>query len=161
MSFFDSIMVRQNLCKRNCMKKIVLLILAVQSCFIWVNAQDENFYYENAIYNENIKSVQLYREGFVLSNPILELYEEGALLLSFDDLSGELKDYNYTIVHCDANWNESYIMQDEYLEGFADNPIDDYASSFNTTFKYLNYQLLIPNEDVKIKMSGNYILFGL
>ena len=140
------------------MKKILAIVFLLLYCLGWASAQDENYFYENAIYNENIKSVQLYREGFELSNPILDLYDEGALLLSFDDLSGELKDYNYTIVHCDANWNESYIMQDEYLEGFPDNPIDDYANSFNTTFKYINYQLLIPNEDVKIKMSGNYAL---
>ena len=120
--------------------------------------QQNNYYYENAIFREEIKSVQFQREGFDLSNPILELNGGSALLLSFDDLSGELRNYNYTIVHCDASWNESYIMQDEYLEGFPDNSIDDYANSFNTSFRYINYQIHIPNEDVTIKLSGNYIL---
>ncbi len=140
------------------MKTYYLITISFIICWVAAYGQDDNFYYENAIFKEEIKSVQLYREGFELSNPILELNEDASLVLSFDDLSGELKDYNYTIIHCDAGWNESFIMQDEYLEGFPDNPITDYANSFNTTFKYINYQLLIPNENVQLKVSGNYVL---
>ena len=70
------------------MKKILAIVFLLMYCLGWASAQDENFYYENAIYNENIKSVQLYREGFELSNPILDLYDEGILLLSFDDFVG-------------------------------------------------------------------------
>ena len=50
------------------------------------------------------------------------------------------------------------LMQSDYLDGFAENPITDYEQSFNTTFNYVNYQLVIPNKDVQIKKSGNYAL---
>ncbi len=126
--------------------------------FLSGNSQDREFYYENAVYKEEIKTARLFREGYELSNPILNLGEEGKLVLQFDDLSGEIKDYYYTIIHCDAQWNESFIFQNDYLEGFAENPVDDYALSINTTYSYVNYQLVIPNEDVQIKLSGNYIL---
>ncbi len=132
---------------------LIFLLLAVTSV-----AQDKNLYYETAVYSEKIKSVQMYRDGFVLSNPVLELGEEAQLILKFDDLSGEVKDYYYTIIHCDAGWNESFISQPDYIEGFTENPLDDYAYSFNTTLKYVNYQLKIPNDDVQLKVSGNYVL---
>ena len=121
-------------------------------------AQDDNFYHENAVYRENIKTVLMHRKGFDLTNQVLELNQEAPLIFKFDDFSDEVKNYYYTVIHCDADWNESYLDQTEYLDGFADNPLDDYALSFNTTFHYVNYQLLLPNENIRFKVSGNYVL---
>lgn len=100
----------------------------------------------------------MFREGYELSNPVLELNENARLVLKFDDLSGEIKNYWYTILHCDADWNESFLNQNEYLEGFPENRLDDYAKSFNTTFNFVNYFLALPNNRVGFKVSGNYIL---
>jgi hypothetical protein len=139
------------------MKKYILIVLFA---FVIYNGftQPNKYYYENSVYKDEIKTVLLYREGFELSNPILELGGDAVLLLKFDDHSGEVKDYYYTVIHCDANWNESFILQNEYLEGFPDNPVDDYAMSFNTTFAFVNYQIAIPNENIGIKLSGNYVV---
>ncbi|PIF06717.1 MAG: DUF5103 domain-containing protein [Draconibacterium sp.] len=100
----------------------------------------------------------MYRDGFELSNPVLELGSDTYLIFSFDDFSADLKNYYYTVVHCDANWNESFLMQPDYLDGFTENPLNDYKLSFNTTFDYANYQLALPNEDIQFKISGNYVL---
>ena len=120
------------------MKKFFLLVNFSFLLVFFIAAQDENFYYENANYNEDIKTVLMFREGFELSNPVLELGEEISLVFKFDDLSGEIKDYYYTIIHCDANWNESFLLQADYLEGFPDNPLDDFEMSFNTTFSFVH-----------------------
>lgn len=141
------------------MKQILpLFVILLAGMFNLLNGQEESFYYENAVYDENIKTVLMYREGFELSNPVREIGEETPLIFMFDDLSGKVKDYYYTIIHCDADWNESFILQNDYLEGFAENPLDDYARSFNTTFNYINYRLAIPNENIDLKISGNFVL---
>lgn len=118
----------------------------------------DNFYYQNAVYKEGIKTVQLFREGNQLSNPVMELGSETVLVLKFDELAEGVNEYSYTVIHCDANWNESFIQQIDYLAGFTDNPVTDYAMSFNTTVKFVNYQVRIPNEDCTPRYSGNYAL---
>ncbi len=140
------------------MKKYFLVAVFYLFVLGAVSAQERNFYYENAIYNDNIKTVLMFREGFELSNPVIEIGENVNLVLKFDDLSGEVRNYYYTIVHCDADWNESYLSQSDYLDGFTDNPVDDYQRSFNTTFNYINYHIYLPNDNVQFKLSGNYAL---
>lgn len=122
------------------------------------NAQKNKFYYENAVFSEHIKTVQMYVAGFELSQPILTINQDAHLLFKFDDLSEGPKDYYYTVIHCDADWNESYIQQAEYISGFPVNPVTDYKLSFNTTFNYTNYQVLLPNDNMKFNYSGNYVL---
>ena len=140
------------------MKKLILPVVVSLITNIYSSAQTDKYYYENAVYNENIKTVMMYRNGFELSNPVIQLGEDVQLIFKFDDLSGEVKNYSYTVIHCDANWNESYLSQAEYIEGYTENPLNDYKLSFNTTSSYVNYKLLLPNENVRFNISGNYVL---
>lgn len=142
------------------MKYPIFLLLTFLNIFFSghteASKKADNYYYQNSVFKEEIKSVQLYRDGNEQSNPVFELGSDVQLILSFDELSEDAKDYSYTLIHCDADWNESYIRQTEYLKGFPDNPINDYALSFNTTVKFVNYQLRIPSEECTPLYSGNY-----
>lgn len=138
--------------------RYLLMIVVVLIARHTVMAQNNEYYYENAVYDENIKTVMMYRDGFELSNPVIQLDEDAQLIFKFDDLSAEPRDYYYTLIHCDANWNESFLSQTDYIDGYPENPLNSYKLSFNTTFNYTNYSLTIPNENVRFTISGNYVL---
>jgi Type 9 secretion system plug protein 1st domain len=116
------------------------------------------FIYKDSIFKENIKTVQLYREGWKLTYPIVELNESLSLILSFDDLSSEVKNYHYKIYHCNSKWEASEISEFDFLDGYTQNQISDYSFSFNTYVDYIHYTLKLPNDDFKFKISGNYII---
>ncbi|NEW82604.1 MAG: DUF5103 domain-containing protein [Mariniphaga sp.] len=113
---------------------------------------------KNGIFRENIRSVQFVREGWDFSQPVLDLGADQRLLLKFDEFTEGVTNFVYTITHCDAEWYPSRLVQSEYMEGFIENPVTDYAASVNTTTKYTNYLLSLPNENVRFLISGNYIL---
>ncbi|MBA3704555.1 MAG: DUF5103 domain-containing protein [Bacteroidetes bacterium] len=119
---------------------------------------DNTIRYEDFVYKKYIKTVQLHDETFELSQPILNLESEEHLKLSFDDLEADLKNYTYTLIHCNANWEPSGLLPAEYIDGFADNNITDYRYSFNTLQKFTHYNVVFPNNSTRITKSGNYIL---
>lgn len=105
-----------------------------------------------------IKTVQFHRENWPLSHPIIRLNAGQSLNLSFDEPGSGTKNYHYTVMLCDINWNEADLMVTEYIRGIPVNPLNDYAFSFNTTFDYVRYQLTLPNENLQLTRSGNYVL---
>ena len=124
----------------------------------WTPVQIDSLLQTNHIFKNSIHTVQLHKAGWELSYPVMELGSDDRLVLSFDELSGDVGDYYYTFFHCDATWNRSEIMETDYLDGFSDNQVTKYAYSFNTTVPYIHYELSFPNEDLNFRISGNYIL---
>ena len=114
--------------------------------------------YENYIYNENIKTILLHRDGAELTPPVIRLNSNEKLKLRFDDLDARPKEYYYTVIHCNADWKPSDLEQYEYIENFTEGEIYDYLESFNTVEDYFNYTVTFPNTDISITKSGNYVL---
>ena len=112
----------------------------------------------NEILVPDVKTIQVIANGDWMVPPIVSLNPEDYLEISFDELTHQYHRYIYKITHCNADWSPSGLSEIEYLNGFNNNTIDDYKNSFNTTMQYTHYKLFLPNDDVQITASGNYIL---
>ncbi len=136
------------------MKKVVSVVLFL----FLINAAfcQEAFY--DKVYDSNIKTVLMYSDNDALSLPIWDLGSSKKLTLSFDDLSTDARDFSYTIVHCNSEWIPTDLDQSEYIDGYFDDQIQDYQSSFNTTINYTHYTLQLPNDYMRPMISGNYIV---
>jgi hypothetical protein len=113
--------------------------------------------YKNETFNRQIKTVLCHNTIDELSLPIINLNSAEQLLISFDDLDTDIKDYYFTIIHCKSDWTASDLMQSEYIDGFTDEPITNYEFSFNTLQKYSHYSFNFPTEELKPLLSGNYV----
>lgn len=103
-----------------------------------------------------IKTVILKPNAINTYAPILKLGQR--FTLSFDDLNADERDYYYKIEHCDTDWNSSNLMESEFIDGYAEERIQNYENSFNTLLYYTHYTVTFPNENTRIKISGNYII---
>ena len=94
-----------------------------------------------------------------LSAPVMQLNSGDILNISFDELSHDAHRLIYKIEHCEIDGSVSEdIFESDYLEGFNGMTIDNYEKSRGTTVLYTHYRLQIPNEQCRLKMSGNYRL---
>ncbi|HQV77482.1 MAG TPA: DUF5103 domain-containing protein [Chitinophagales bacterium] len=114
--------------------------------------------YMDAVYNEKIKTVQLFPQGADMAMPILNINNNEILELHFDDLSNSPKSYYYTILQCQSNWTPTMMNQMEYIDGFMEANISDYDYSNGTKIPYVHYKLEFPNQDMSVNRSGNYAL---
>ena len=135
----------------------IVLFFSLSSIVFGIPPQN-NLILTETVYKESIHSIQLNRDGWKLSYPIIDLNSELAIALSFDDIADNIANYYYKIIHCNFDWTPSNINEGDYIDGFLPLQIMDYAFSFNTYFSYVHYTLKLPNDDFKFLISGNYTL---
>ena len=137
---------------------VLVILITIISGFGLTNAQENHTILRNFTYKDGIKTILFHKEGWELSDPIIELKRATKLRFSFDELGNQPQTYSYTIIHCNSAWESSQLQEFEYIEGYRDAQIKDYYYSFNTTYDYVHYVLTFPNDEMSPKLSGNYIL---
>lgn len=135
------------------MRRIGSFTLAVaMSCIAAVTMHAQ----KSVILSDRIHTLQVMKNGDWQSLPVITLGTDDRIQIAFDEFSHDYNRLTYSVKHFDADWKESGLIESEYMDGFNDLPIRDCANSINTTFLYTNYFLELPNDDVRLLVSGNY-----
>lgn len=130
--------------------KRYLCVIGYLSLLTFVYAQ------QTEVFSSDIYTVRVIANDNAFLPAVVNIQENKFVNISFDKLSHEYNQYQYTISHHNADWSPSGLLEMDFMDGFNNNPIDDYATSLNTTVPYTHYSLNIPNELVQLKVSGNY-----
>lgn len=109
-------------------------------------------------FDPNFKTLQVRQNGDPLGFPMYVMGTDGYLVFSFDELAEDRNYLRYRVIHCNSDWQPSVLVDSEYLDGFNEAEVEDYEFSRTTTVHYVHYSVSIPNKDIRITHSGNYLL---
>lgn len=111
-----------------------------------------------AIFDSNFRSLRACTESNYYAPPVVELDGDDRVRIEFDEISPEMRYMRYSLLHCDANWQPSQLVESDYVDGFNEADIEEYDFSSGTFANYVHYGISLPNEDMPILLSGNYLL---
>ncbi len=139
-------------------------LACILNVFLFLSFQsraDDSPVMQEAINDPNIHTVQFSRAGTAQSNtyPIIQLGTRDGVSLSWDVLgTGSTINYQYTIVHCDYDWHKSQMLQSDYLRGLYSDVVTTAGFSSATYVKYQHYMVNLPSDNIRPKISGNYVM---
>jgi len=110
------------------------------------------------IFDNNVRSLKVCLTNNMYVPSILMMGSDDRLIVNFDYLDYDVHYLRYSVTHCNADWQPSQLVESEYVSGFNYADIDDYAPSEATYVHYYNYQFTLPNPDMELLVSGNYLL---
>lgn len=110
------------------------------------------------IFNPRFRTLKTEVEGNFMYPPVIRMGTNDRIVIKFDEIGEDNSYLEYRLVHCNADWQPSRLVESEYVDGFNSQRIEDYAFSSATFVHYVNYLITVPNEDMRILHSGNYLL---
>lgn len=138
------------------MVKRFLILLYVLGCVLfYIDAQTDT---STRIFDRRFKTLKTEVEDNFMSPPVIRMGTNDRITIKFDEIGEDNSYLEYRLIHCNADWRPSRLIESEYISGFNSQRIEDYAFSSATIVHYVNYLITIPNEDMRILHSGNYLL---
>lgn len=123
-------------------------------------AEPENLFNIPAqiITDDSIRTIQFHRMGNPTSGPILNLDSNDQLLLRFDHLSFDSKQFRVSLTHHNPDWSRSGLPPERFMNGFYNLTLNSGKVSQNNRPSYRQYSFMFPSEQFQITKSGNYLL---
>ena len=122
--------------------------------FLGVFAQDTG----QKIFKPNVRSLKVYNPNNFMAPDIIRNATSDRLIINFDIIGEDPLFLRYRLIHCNSDWKPSRLMESEYIDGFNEVMIEDYAYSNNTYIHYVNYNIELPDPQLPVLASGNYLL---
>lgn len=111
------------------------------------------------IFDEQFRTLQARVDGAPLGYaPVISLYGDERLVVSFDELADERSWLRYSVVHCNADWQPSGLVDSEIIDGFNEADVEQWAYSRMAYTRYVHYTITLPDRRFNFKVSGNYLL---
>ena len=132
---------------------LILLIFTISSSFL-TKALDTS----EKIFDPYVRTLFVRNVDNFYGLPVIRMGTNDMISIKFDIISEDAEYLRYKLIHCNSDWQPSRLLESEYIEGFNEGIIDDYAFSSNTFVHYVNYNIEIPNPGMQILASGNYLL---
>lgn len=137
-------------------QRAVATMLVFVSAFLMFSSRGADT--SQGILKPNFQTLIVQKENNFLSPPVIQLGSGERIVISFDEIGEDWSRLQYRLVHCNADWQPSRLIESEYVDGFNFADIDDYAFSSNTFTNYVNYRFTLPNEHLQVLRSGNYVV---
>ena len=139
------------------MKKTALLYLLLFTLFETIS-HAQKIDTATQIFDTSFATLKVQKANNFYAPPIINLNNGEQIIISFDELADDVRYMQYHLIHCNSDWQPSQLVDSEFIDGFNIANIEDYAFSSNTFIHYVNYRIVIPNEDIQPTISGNYLL---
>lgn len=108
--------------------------------------------------NPAFSSLRVEVLGVDQAPPVITLGAADHIVISFDELADDRRYMRYELLHCDADWNVDNLVDSEFLDGFNQADVDRFDYSRATLVHYVHYSIVLPNEQMRFTVSGNYLL---
>ena len=128
----------------------MICLFGIVGCYAYDTGQQ--------IFRPDVRTLTVVNPDDFMAPPVIRMGTRDRLNINFDIIGDEHEYLRYRLIHCNANWQPSRLMESEYIDGFNEAQIDDFEYSSNTYIHYVNYNISFPNEDIPIVKSGNYLL---
>lgn len=133
----------------------ILTILAIVTAYHAMALTDT----VTAIFDDHFRTLQVAVDNAQLGYPpLISLNGRDQITISWDELADDRSWLRYSIIHCNADWQPSSLVDSEVLDGFNEGDVDDWAYSRSTAIPFVHYSITLPNEQFRFKVSGNYLL---
>lgn len=106
---------------------------------------------------ETVGVTQLYPGNDEARLPVISLGTSERLTLRFDLLEDRGRPLSVYFYHADQHWRRD-LAPAEFLSSFQRDDILDYRSSEGTDVRYVHYSYRFPNDAIRFRLSGNYII---